>query len=368
MIKEKVQVSKGAMQLVDDTCSATVKFLESDGAKTPQLEMTAYSGGIIKGHWYWGDLAIDLEGMSFPKKKFPLLEDHDTSKKIGYIKKLSIENNQLTVVEATFLDTSQGFPYEASIYARPSQIQQLQENETADVNGFTMKGPGTIWRKSIFKESSVCTFGYDSNTKSAAMAEAEELTIDYSEHLGSKTNFTEEEEGKNMDYLKFKQEHPEEAKKFAAEVEAAIAVKFAAEKAELEAKLAASADENSKLTAAQEGTVARLAALEKAECIRAEQNLKYSADAIFADKFKEAQLPDRLSAKIRSLVSHDKFVANGTLDTDAFGNAVDAELKDWADSGVSVMGFSTSSKSNDEPNSADKLSADTASRMLKHIQ
>ena len=56
MKKETVKLTKGAMQLVDDQCFASVKFAEGvEGeAKKPSLEMLAYSGGIIKNHWYWG--------------------------------------------------------------------------------------------------------------------------------------------------------------------------------------------------------------------------------------------------------------------------------------------------------------------------
>ena len=87
MFKKTVKLTRGAMQLVDENCFAAVRFTDGDGEKKPQLDMLAYSGGIIKGHWYWGDLAIDLSGMSFPKKKFPILEDHMTDKKIGFAKK-----------------------------------------------------------------------------------------------------------------------------------------------------------------------------------------------------------------------------------------------------------------------------------------
>lgn len=381
MKKETVKLTKGAMQLVDDQCFASVKFAEGvEGeAKKPSLEMLAYSGGIIKNHWYWGDLAIDLEGMSFPKKKFPLLEDHDTSKKLGFIKKLSIENNQLTVVDAEFIDTpesikfressAQGFPYEASIYAKPTQIQQLAENETAEVNGYTMKGPGTIWRKSIFKESSVCTFGYDSNTKSAAMAEAEDVIIEYGENQVGSEKFTNKEDTEKMDLEKFKSECPEEFAKLQAQITEQVTSQFAADKKQLEDKLAAAVADNTKLSDENKATEKRLIALEKAETIRIEQGIKFAADAIFADKFKDAALPDRIKDKVRKLVSHDQFVSDGVLDTEAFGAAVELELKDWASDGneSTVLGFSTSHPAADAGN-AGKAIDDAATRMLTYLK
>ncbi len=380
MKKETVKLTKGAMQLVDDQCFASVKFAEGTEAgeeKKPQLEMLAYSGGIIKNHWYWGDLAIDLSGMAFPKKKFPLLEDHDTSKKLGFIKKLSIEDNQLTVIDAEFIDTpesikfreasAQGFPYEASIYAKPTQIQTLREDETAEVNGFTMKGPGTIWRKSIFKESSVCTFGYDSNTKSAAMAEAEDVTIEYGERPEEKTQLTYKEDKTHMDLEKFKAECPEEFTKLQSQITDAVTAQFSEEKKQLEDKLAAAMAENTKLTSENKDSEKRLIALEKAEAARIEQSIKMTADEIFTEKFKDSQLPERIKDKVRQLVRHEQFVADGVLDVEAFSALVDAELKDWCgDAEQSVMGFSTTGKSVAE-GSAGKATDEAASRMLSYL-
>lgn len=380
MKKETVKLTKGAMQLVDDQCFATVKFAEgAEGEKKPQLEMLAYSGGIIKGHWYWGDLAIDLVGLSFPKKKFPLLEDHDTNKKLGFIKKLSIENNQLTVTDAEFLDTpeslkfretsAQGFPYEASIYAKPTQIQRLTEDETAEVNGYTMKGPGTIWRKAIFKESSVCTFGYDSNTKSVVMSETEDVIIEYGERSGEETQLNNKEDLPKMDLEKFKSECPEEFSKLQAQITDAVTTQFSAEKKQLEDKLAAAAEDNAKLSAENKDSEKRLIALEKSESQRIEQGIKLSADNLFAEKFKEAGLPDRIQEKVRRLVGHEQFVADGSFDTDAFAAAVDAELKDWSGATEgAVIGFSTSTKTPAENNNASKLTDDAAARMASYLK
>jgi hypothetical protein len=376
MKKETVQLTKGSMQLLDEKCFAKVTFAEGDIEKqTPTLEMLAYSGGIIKGHWWWGDLAIDLEGMKFPKKKYPLLEDHETGKKIGFITKLSTEGNQLTVVGAEFIDTeesikfrensAQGFPYEASIYARPTKIQTLQEKETAMVNGYEMKGPGTIWRECTFKESSVCTFGYDSNTKSAAMSESEDVCIE----ISSVAKFQEQEEVK-MDYLKFKTEHPEEFAKLAKEVADGVEAKFAGEKADLESKLANVTEQNAQLSEESKLSEKRLLALEKSEALRQEQSMKHTADNIFAQKFTDAGLPERLSAKVRKMVGHEAFIADGILDEEAFAASVDAELKDWSDEEGSVMGFSTSKKDLGT-GSKEKLSKESdaaAERMLAYVK
>jgi len=155
-----------------------------DGEQVPRLEMTIYSGNIIKGHWWWGDLAIDTSGMSFPKSRFPLLEEHWS--RIGFMGKPIVADDHSVQVDpntVVFLDNEEanrfiadgkkGFPFESSIRADPTMIQRLMKDEVAEVNGFQMKGPGTIWRKSTFKEGSVCMFGYDSRTSAKVFSEEE---------------------------------------------------------------------------------------------------------------------------------------------------------------------------------------------------
>ena len=70
------KIPKGAMRFVETGPDCFALAEAGEDGKTPKLKMVGYSGGIIKGHWYWGDLAIDLEGMSFPLSKYPILEDH----------------------------------------------------------------------------------------------------------------------------------------------------------------------------------------------------------------------------------------------------------------------------------------------------
>lgn len=381
MKKETVKLTRGAMQLVDDKCTASVRFAEGDGGeKVPQLSMTCYSGGIIKGHWYWGDLAIDLSGMSIPKKKIPILQEHMTDRFIAYATKFTKSNEEGLLVEnATFVDTEesikfrelsqQGFPFEASIYARPTQIQRLMENETAEVNGFTMKGPGTIWRKSTLKESSVCTFGYDSNTSSAAFGESEEVALEIEET--SVASLSQKEEKTSMDITKLKNDHPEIYAEVFALGQADAQATFSAEKGELETKLSNALAANEKLSADKTDLEKRTLKLELAEEKRQAEAIKLSADNIFVGKFKESGLPERLSAKVRVLVSHDKFMADGKLDIEAFSAAVDAELKDWVGEGDgSVQGFSTSSKDHGASES-EKLSKecdDAVDRMAKYLK
>ena len=367
MKKEMVKLSKDALHFTDTETFA--KLASSEEGKPRALKMTAYSGKVIKGHWYWGDLAIDTAGLKLSKKEIPILSDHDTNKKIGFGVYQVNENHEVVCSQMSFVDTDdsknfiklsdEGFPFEASIYARPSKIQRLMEDEVTDVNGYQMKGPGTVWRESVLKECSIVTFGADSNTKSAAMSENEDVVLEVDET--EKPKFEEEV---NMDLAKLKADHPDLfAEVFAlGKVEAEEA--FASERAGLDAQIKTLTADKEKLTADNKDVSTRVLKLEKEEVIRKEHGIKMSADAVFNEKIKGASIPERLIPKIRKQINHEAFVKDDKLDVEAFGAAVDAELKDWAPvegEDTTILGMSFSRPSDE--GSAD----DVVKRMLGHV-
>ncbi len=177
-----MKVPKTALQLTENNqCSF------NDKSHDAKLKMTVYSGNIIRNHWFWKNLAIDLSGLQFHKNNYPILSEHDLSQKIAVSGKPAINGNKLTIDpdSTLFLDTpaahefislsKQGFPYQASMRVHPSNIEHLGEGDTAEVNGYTMQGPGAIFRKSEFKEASVCVFGADSRTRSTALKEGDDM-------------------------------------------------------------------------------------------------------------------------------------------------------------------------------------------------
>ncbi|MFH1742633.1 MAG: hypothetical protein ABIH23_26815, partial [bacterium] len=296
-----------------------------------------YSGGVIKGHWYWGNLGIDLKGMKFVKPKYPLLEDHYTSKKIGWMgKPIVAESLKVNPDKVTFLDTDaatefqqnadKGFPYESSLYAIPSRIERIEEGAHAMFNGHKLDGPGTIWRECLFKEASVCTFGYDSNT--SAKMFSEELDLEYEEEFVELSSSEDEKtnvnvkEVKNMDLETLKKEHPELVSALSEEVKTGLQSQFDKEKADLQAKLDAKGKEVDQLS----GDVAEL---KKRDTIRTDKEHRVESERIFAKKLTDSDVPEHLHDKCMGTVSYAKFVKEGVFDTEAFGKAVDEEIKDW---------------------------------------
>ena len=155
-----------------------IDFDESDGKRT--ATMLGYSGKPMN-HPFIGDLVVDVSGISFNNKVIPILEEHEEERKIGYSKKPKTENNQVYFDDITLLTNSfanefyqnskDGFPYQASISFYPKKIERVEEGAKSEVNGYTQKGPALIFRESVFRESSVCTFGMDHRTSSVAQSD-----------------------------------------------------------------------------------------------------------------------------------------------------------------------------------------------------
>jgi len=156
-----------------------VCFAESSDDERGTFKIVAYSGGIIRGHWWWGNLAFDLKGLKFAKKKTPVLQEHLGNIRLGFSTRQDIDEK--VIVEGIFLsnpaaqelkqDIKDGFPMEASMLLPPEIIEYVKEGSSVEVNGRTLKGPGAVFRKAVIKDVSMCVFGADSNTQSKVFAE-----------------------------------------------------------------------------------------------------------------------------------------------------------------------------------------------------
>ena len=102
-----------------------VEFAEKEEGARPKFFMLANSGAIIKNHWWWGNLAIDLDGMKIGRQKKPALLDHNPNKRVGWTNSIKKTDKGLEV-EGTFLKSSvhgqevmkeakEGFPWQASV-------------------------------------------------------------------------------------------------------------------------------------------------------------------------------------------------------------------------------------------------------------
>lgn len=356
--KQTDKAPTSALTLNDNSAFAAV------GGEGDQFEMTVYSGKPIQNHWWWGNLAIDLEGVQFSQKTYPVLSEHDINRKIGFSKRPKVENGQLRITSDifTYVDTAEsqefrqtakeGFPYQASVSGRPLQVEYLDEGQEETVNGHKLKGPGSIWRKWMYREGSVAVFGADSNTVSSAFSEGEDVSF---ETLSAKG----EQEVQQMDNERtvtleaFKESNPEEYEKFREQIR-----KEAQEQAaqEFKDKLAAKEQEVSSLSDNLTKLSDQIRKLEKKDAIRLEQELQMKADRVWDRKLADADLPERLHDKVRSQVSYSQFVKDEELDIEAFTKAVEDEIQDWNGrlSVPTVKGSGASFRAPDADNTSDK--------------
>jgi hypothetical protein len=369
------QVPKGALRFIDPSHKACA-FADSEGKD--KMDMVVYSGGIIEDHWWWDNLALDLQGVKFKKNKFPVLEEHMGSKKIGFSKKPIVSNNITLDPETTvFVDTpesqqfrklsKEGFPYQSSLYGVPTKIQRIGEKETAEVNGFTLKGPGTIWREWEYQEASVCVFGYDSNTKASAFSKEDMVEIDLEEggevvkslKLNKEVNNLEGGET-TMDLKELKEKHLDLFNQVFEDGKKSAETAFSKEREEFTATISSL---NEKFSQNED----RMGKMEKELTLSREANILAQADKLFADKFAESDIEPRLEPKVRNSINHNKYVKNDALDVEAFTKAVDEELKDWQERMPSsgVLGLSNMDEEEEEDTSADdkKLANDLLSRV-----
>lgn len=347
------KIPVGALRFIQDDNDACVKFAKNeDGTETPKLSMLAYSGKPIENHWWWDTLVIDTDGVKFNQKKYPILEDHDTRKKIAFTGKPKTENYQIVIDPETtvFVDTDEsrafqslskdGFPYQASIYATPTSIEYVRDGESADVNGFSIKGPVSIWRKSEFHEASACVFGADSKTNASAFSKTETQELTY-EVLGEHIEqLTTGEVKTTMDMDTLKKEHPDLVKQIEDNAVSDAQNSFSKEKEGLQTKVT---ELQTQLTSSGD----KILQLEKKDALREERERAVQRDAevekIWSAKLSASTVSDRLHGKVRKMVNPDKFTKEGMFDTDAFSKAVDTEIADWVDTGATteVMGFSS---------------------------
>lgn len=151
-----------------------------EGAKTAPIRLLARSSAPIE-HWWWGRVVHDMAGLHLHKSRLPVDYVHDDRDVIGYLNRFDVTDEGLVASGALvpYKDSDRaseiihkakaGVPYEASINFGGDGLryQVIDENESAEVNGFTFTGPGVIIREWPLRGVAVCPYGADMNTSSA---------------------------------------------------------------------------------------------------------------------------------------------------------------------------------------------------------
>jgi len=164
---------------------AEVQWLEAsapgDGQKpTPRrFQMTAYTGGPMQLAGWRYPVVVDLAGLQATAKPKVFLE-HDRTQRVGHIEQVQANEAGLVVAgvvsstgkaaQEVIADAACGFPWQASIGARATQVEWVPEGKSATANGRTFPGPVNIARQSVLGEVSFVALGADDATSALIAA------------------------------------------------------------------------------------------------------------------------------------------------------------------------------------------------------
>lgn len=207
MTKKTKRIPEAAMtfRLAENAEIELVDKVEEGGGAEARFRIQALSGKPIMGHWFWGNLAIELTGIQ-GKNRVPVLVDHDVSMRVGVSDQREIDPKHGLMMHGKFLansalaaqvrnESKDGFPWEASVRLMPTKIERVGDGVEAEVNGQKFRGPGHIFRRSQLREVSFTALGADSNTSAAALSDrSEEVTAEFT-NLNEGTMDEEEKNG-----------------------------------------------------------------------------------------------------------------------------------------------------------------------------
>lgn len=137
-------------------------------------------------HWLFGQLSIDLASARW-KERVPVLFDHDAREPVGVAESLAVQPGVGLVANGYWLQNAtadrileaarQGFPWEASIEARPKTIAEVSEGMRASVNGHEINGPAAVFEDTYIRELTVCALGADDLTSTEALSASDSVAI-----------------------------------------------------------------------------------------------------------------------------------------------------------------------------------------------
>ncbi len=183
MLRAAAQVSDRAINCDAETIE-WVKAAEGDSASADapkRFKMRAYTGGPMQVGYYGAPVAIDLAGLA-AKAPLPILLNHDTDRIVGHADEITAADSTLDLTgvisganaeaEQVVASAKLGFPWKASVGARPDKMEFVGEGITTKVNGKTLTGPLYVARKSTLGEVSFVPIAADSKTSAKVAASA----------------------------------------------------------------------------------------------------------------------------------------------------------------------------------------------------
>lgn len=164
-----------------ETAIEWIQAADSAAGGPAKFSILAYNGGPMQVAGYGPPIAVDLAGLK-AKAPIPILLNHEAGQIIGHADSVELTESQLKLAgivsgagpAATEVVASArlGFPWKASIGARPDKMEFVAEGADTKVNGKTLTGPLYIARKATLGEVSFVAIAADSKTQAKVAAEA----------------------------------------------------------------------------------------------------------------------------------------------------------------------------------------------------
>jgi hypothetical protein len=175
---------KTLQNIVIQAEQSTVDASVGEG-KRPKFDVVAYNGGPLTVGGYDLPIVLDLSGLEQGKsvianlhhKKDHLVGHVGTVENNGKTLRLSGEVSAVSQSATEFVDSAKnGFPWQASIEAKPLKVEEIPEGRTVMVNGQSIQGPVYVARKSRLYGVAFLPHGADENTTVQLAASAVEFS------------------------------------------------------------------------------------------------------------------------------------------------------------------------------------------------
>lgn len=152
---------------------------EGDGPK--RFKVRAYNGGPLAVNNWSDPVVVDLAGMTAAKSVVANLH-HEATAIVGHVDEVNNSGKRLDLggvlsgagdAHREFMATAaNGFPWQASIEAKPTKIKDVPAGQSIECNGQTIHGPVTVAVKSKLYGIAFVPRGADENTSVKIAAEA----------------------------------------------------------------------------------------------------------------------------------------------------------------------------------------------------
>lgn len=154
---------------------------EGAAAKPKRFAIRAYNGGPMQVAAFGPPVVIDLAGLT-AKAPIPILANHDPQQIVGHADEIAVGDTALDLsgivsgagpaAAEVVASAARGFPWRASVGARPDKLEFVGEGVQTRVNGKTLTGPLYVARKATLGEVSFVAVAADGRTRAKVQATA----------------------------------------------------------------------------------------------------------------------------------------------------------------------------------------------------